>query len=635
LRYAKVDEPGENEMGRPLSFGVSVAFGFALLIALGGLGVAARIPVGLTIVVFSVLGIGLQAAHVLRTRPRWSGVWMLVLGVEAVALGLVLVTQAGVGIAFRLSLCDDYLAYLPEARRLLATHTLLEPWSLRRLQNYGGQTFLQAAYIRFLGKDALGLAETLLPVALLWALLTTALRRPLARVLSLVPLLFLPFFAVPRYNTAGTLSAVPLLVALGALLLLLRRATQQRNRRGAIVTAAAIGLTAAGVVAIRTSAAPAAALIAVIGACMVTGTLRDRLRAATICTLAGVAAFLPWSAAMWESSGTPLYPLLTGNENTRVPSEAGTRSIDVSDFLHSERHFLSGSIYPTAVVVLLVIVLVTWRIFPTSAPVAALMALAALANMVLLAPSIAIGGIGDFDRYAFPVVAGVVFFVLRAAFVRLDEEESLSRHKVLAPALLTLAAVVAFFWIGTSDPKAIVKVHSLDDARLFVENAANIRDADAQITSDASVANARAALAAVPRHAKAILAVSEPDAFLTNGADFQSLDQPGSAAPGGEFPFFSGPEAKVRALRHEGYDYLIVSPGTNNICFRHDRIAAFLNHPVLGYRLLAPYVLDFFDDIDHLADRYPQATQMVQGFYVIDLRAVPGATPARAGATKP
>jgi len=631
LRWAQLDEPGENQPARPLSFGVSAALGLALLILLGGLGLVLRIPVALTVVTFSVIGIALQTVRVVRQRPRWTGVWVVVLAIEVAVLVLVLLTQAGVGIAFHLNVCDDVLAYVPEARRLLATHTLLEPWSTRRLQNFGGQTFLQASYIRFLGKDALGLTETLLPVALLWALLSTALRRPLTRVLSFGPLLFLPLFDVPRANTAGTLLPVPFLVALGALVLVLRRASQQSNRRGTVVAAAAVGVTAAAVVAIRTNVAPATALIAVVGAATIAGTARDRLRAVTVCVVSGCAAFAPWSVAMWESSGTPLYPLLHGNENPRLPSVGGTNGIDLGDALHTGRHLLTNSIYPGALVVLLVIIVLARKVFPRTAAVAALMAGAGLVNMALLTLNLSLVPTVHFNRYIFPLAAGVLFFVIRGAFARLDEEPSIARRTAVAPAVLTVVAVAAFLWIGTRDPDAIVKVPNVAAAREFVERAADVRDPDAAVTSDASVADARAALAAVPPGAKTILAVSEPDAFLTAGADLQSMDQPpGNAAPRGEFPFFSGPEAKVRTLRRDGYDHLVVSPSSNNLCFGRGRFTAFLQSRVLGYRLLAPFVLDFFDDMDHLAQRYPQTTQMINGFYVIDLRAVPGTTPGRA-----
>ncbi len=100
LRWAQLDEPGENSPARPLSFGVSAALGLALLVALGGLGVVLRIPVAPTVVAFSVIGIALQVVHVARARPHWTAIWALVLGVEVVALGLILLTQAGVGIAF-------------------------------------------------------------------------------------------------------------------------------------------------------------------------------------------------------------------------------------------------------------------------------------------------------------------------------------------------------------------------------------------------------------------------------------------------------------------------------------------------------------------------------------------------------
>ena len=630
LRWAHLDEPGEKTAARPMSFGVCAAFGLAILIAFGGLGVVLHIPVAVTVALFSATGIALQAVHVVRHRPRWTGPWVVVLVVEAVALGLVLLTQAGVGIAFRLNVCDDVLAYLPEARRLLSTHTLIEPWSTRRLQNYGGQTFLQASYIRFLGKTALGLTETLLPVAFLWALLSTALRRPLTRLVAVVPLLFLPFFDVARANTAGTLSLVPLLVVLGALVLVLRRAAQEANRRGTFVAAAALGVTAAAAVAIRTNTTPAAALIVAVGIGTTAGTIGDKVRAGGVCLAAGLAAFAPWSIAMWQSSETPLYPVLAGNENQRVPSVGGTNSMDFGDFLHTARHFFTGGVYPAALVVILVLAVAGWRVFPKTAPIAALMAGAGLANMILLVPNISLVAIRDFDRYTFPLAAGVLFFVLRGALVRLDEEWPLLRRPALAPAVFAAAALAAFFWVGTRGPDAIVNVSNVDAARGYVERAADVSDPDAHVTSNAAVTASGAALAAVPPGAKTMLAVSEPDAFLTLGADLQSIDEPGFAAPGGKFPFFSGPKAKVRALRDAGFDHLIVSVGPTYRCFEHARMEMFLNDPVLGLRLQAPYVLDFVDDIDRLAQRYPQATQTVDSYYVIDLRAVPGTAPRRA-----
>ena len=632
LRWAGLDEPGEKGPARPLSFGVAAALGLALLVALGGVGLVLRIPVLVVVVAFTVAGIALLAFHVARHRPSWTGIFVVVLGIEVLAFGLVLLTQAGVGIAFRLNVCDDVLAYLPEARRLLATHTLLEPWSTRRLQNFGGQTFLQAIYVRFLGNDALGLVETILPVGLLWLLISTALRRPLTRALSLVPLVFLPFFDVPRVNTAGTLSPVPLLVALGVLVLVLRRAAEQANRRGTVVAAAAVGTTAAAIVAVRTNAAPAAGLVAVVGACMIAGTAREKARSAAVTVGAGVMAFAPWSAAMWESSGTPLYPLLRGNENPRVPSVGITGSVDLADFVHSVRRFFGGGIYPVALAVLLVIIVLARKAFPKTAPIAALMIGAGLANLVLLALSLSGAGISDFDHYSFPVVGGALFFVVRGAFVRLDEEASLARRVALAPAVLAVVALVAFFWIGTRHPDAIVEVRSLDAAREFVNDAADVRDPDAQVTPHTSVANARAALAAIPPRAKILVEVSEPDAFLATGADVQSLDEPGSAAPGGEFPFFSGAEAKVRAMRSHDYDYLVVSPSLNHRCYQRGHILDLVHSPVLTYRRLAPFLSDFFADMDDLAQRYPRATRWVNGFYVVDLRAVPGTAPRRVDA---
>ena len=79
LRWAELDEPGEKGPTRPLSFGVAAALGLALLVALGGVGVVLRIPVLVVVVTFTVAGIALQAFHVARHRPAWTGIFVVVL----------------------------------------------------------------------------------------------------------------------------------------------------------------------------------------------------------------------------------------------------------------------------------------------------------------------------------------------------------------------------------------------------------------------------------------------------------------------------------------------------------------------------------------------------------------------------
>ena len=105
------------------------------------------------------------------------------------------------------------------------------------------------------------------------------------------------------------------------------------------------------------------------------------------------------------------------------------------------------------------------------------------------------------------------------------------------------------------------------------------------------------------------------------------MDQPGSAAPGSTFPFFSGPLAKARAIRKRGYDFLIVTPSSMHPCFQRGRIEGLSHSSVPGYRLLAPYVLDFFDDMDALVARHPDAARIIGGTYVIDLSRITGTTP--------
>ena len=76
-----------------------------------------------------------------RHEPRRSG-WELLLAV-AIAAATAFIYLGAAGHTFP-NPSDDWPAYLPLVRKLLQTGTLIEPFSVRRMAAYGGQTLLQA-----------------------------------------------------------------------------------------------------------------------------------------------------------------------------------------------------------------------------------------------------------------------------------------------------------------------------------------------------------------------------------------------------------------------------------------------------------------------------------------------------------
>ena len=232
--------------------GVAAGVGLGVLLLLGGFGVLFRIPWWLLVVPSLVAGIGLAIRALSDAgiaRPSRS---TLVIGALAItAFGLVALAEAPLGLRFRLG-CDDLRAYLPLARRLLATNGLEEPWSARRLQSLGGFDLLRALPVSVFGNAGVGVAETVLASVFLAGLfVANGVRSTWARLLSVGFILAVPLLWVPRANTTGVLIGVPLLVVVLAGTVELRKALRAGDRTGAVRWAIAVGLVSAALMSVR------------------------------------------------------------------------------------------------------------------------------------------------------------------------------------------------------------------------------------------------------------------------------------------------------------------------------------------------------------------------------------------------
>ena len=98
------------------------------------------------------------------------------------------------------------------------------------------------------------------------------------------------------------------------------------------------------------------------------------------------------------------------------------------------------------------------------------------------------------------------------------------------------------------------------------------------------------------------------------------MDLPGFTAPGGEFPFLTGPGPKIARLRRAGYDTLLATEPSTEVALRPSYLRAIRNIYIAAYSPTARYYLDWEDDLERSSPRRPTRCTGTGRCYVIDLR---------------
>ncbi|HVU49736.1 MAG TPA: hypothetical protein VHL80_03560 [Polyangia bacterium] len=326
--------------GRPVDPALRAAWGVALFVAAGGvlsmLCLVSRGRIG-ALVAGGLLGVALDlgarraalleaALAAVRRRPRAVGV---ALGLAALGLlALVQAASAGLTQAYYWN-CDDGPAYLVFPAEMLSAGCAVQPFSIRGLNSYGGQPFMNAVIMSQLPTTAVFLFDRGLCLLITFGLvLWYPLRR---RALALLPLALLVTLPDIRANTTSTMSTAVLLVAafrtlelpvegerlpapVGALLALVVVALAAMRQSGVVPAAAIVALAYGGLLA---RAAP--------------GERRAVLRDLRRVALLGLALMLPWVITSFRSARALAHPLLSFNYHPEVGAyAAGSRWYEVS-----------------------------------------------------------------------------------------------------------------------------------------------------------------------------------------------------------------------------------------------------------------------------------------------------------------
>jgi hypothetical protein len=625
LLPARAPAPDRDDRAAPASWnhpGVAACVGLGVLIALGGVAVLLRVPWWLVTGGFVVAGLVVAGRALRRRAPHLADGSLPLIAIALMVLLGVAALEAIVGFRFKLHPWDDMRAYLPLAHRLIDTNGLEDAWNVRRVQNLGGFTFLQAMPVAVFGHRGLAIVETSLASIFLGGLFVFNGTRTLwARWVSIAAIAVIPLLWVPRINTTGVLFGVPLLVAVFGMTVELRSSLREARGPAAVRWALAAGVVVAALMCVRPNLALVAGGLVVVGSLVLRGgALRSRGVAVVVAGGAAVICLGAWSIAAWRTVDTPFFLLDAGNQ---VPQAFFRPAPDgFLDVMEGTWHLVQTGPYFWAALLGIVLAIAARRQL-VDAPLAVMAALVTIAVAVAIALVESTASRIAFVRYTAPASQALAVFVfvefLRTADAgpRADAVRAASpTQRGLALGAVALIAAFSFSGIGLS----LEYDTEPGGARLLADALGNnLRPLPAQVvTSPNHEAAYRRALARVDPE-RTITAVDRPYLIDYGRYDLPNMDLPGFAAPDAAFPFFRGPVAKIERLRRAGFDTLLATDPGRDAALNPVYLRTIRGLRIPAYSPTTRYYLDWEEDLAQIAGRAPDAVQRYGPLLVIDL----------------
>jgi len=582
-------------------WGLLAGWGMAVTVFIGGLlNLFGWVSPGIVTGVVGIGGVMFMALQIRHppTLPSLRG-WGLLL---AAVIVLPLITRYAAAVSYQaLSCSDDDIAYFPFVARMLQTGSLLEPFSLRRLAGYGGQTFLQSLSVAVGAENNAYLVDRGVSVIVCFGLVIGFFRErghldALAYVVALLLVVLLPF---PMLNSASHITGL-------ALFLTLFRTLQATQAAGPSTTGYLwlAGLTVAGAASLRAHF-PAAAALTVIAYWSIRSIHQSdqwqaHLRACIVTGAASLAALAPWMIGLWQSSGTFLYPLFRGNHRPNYDNYAAPLGFDE----HLE--FIGGVLISPGIALFSVPVILYLIRRPSHAALA--LYGASLLTVAVLTWMFTYSDAQNIHRYAAPFL-NAAFIATVAVFVlgirqTLPTTPEAARKRRWGDIILCSAVVFLLPVMVNKD----------------IQRLANHWQRDA--LPAASRAIYKRLQAAAPAGAGLFAVVSHPYALDYQRNHIAGVDVPGAASPDPGMPFFKGPEALKTYLKTQGLTYIVHRDFARAGGCLYDRRLWTQNETGTNYRegrFQARYYLDLMDNIDALA-KTEKVVRRDHGLTLLNLR---------------
>ncbi|HVJ92072.1 MAG TPA: hypothetical protein VM580_19860 [Labilithrix sp.] len=611
-----------------VDLGLRVLWGASLLCQIGGLLMAPALMTRTAALTLVEIGIGLAMLEAIRTRERVRNSARIVARfakrqpriVALMAIGaLVLAIHYLAGIAeSHTNPYDDDIAYLPFVKKLLATGTVLEPFSFRRLSALGGQTIFAA--LVWLRADAAqsNTFDRSMCVLMIAALVAGhAFRRrrvpPLVIAAALAMLLTMPLTAI---NTASYYSGVAFFLGLYRSLVW----ASEHEDRAAWRTALPLALVAATACTLRQNYLPIPVFVfasAYAVRLWNTRTARALIEPMWVAGLT-LACLVPWLFVAWQSNRTFLYPIMPGTFNKALALNASDWSI-FRELKMNVGVFLEGM--PARSCALFV---VAWAFSHEREDRRPLLAFAIGIALGFLAVvhGFSQSDPGNIGRYVFGSVAAFMLAVMLGTATAPAERASarfgtarLSRSQIaLGIALVGCAAQV---------------VDGRDQLlRFYNRTFANVemlwhRPGDRALTRTPEFWLYGRLQGSVPANARLAVLLDEPYYLDFRRNPIWNLDMPGYSSLPPAMPFFQGAEKLEEYFREVGIRYLaFVRPDTSRYHYRRAYWVGVLVDEAELWRSYAPYLIDFLDNLTTLSDRHKKLFEE-RGLVVLDLAEAP------------
>jgi hypothetical protein len=487
--------------------------------------------------------------------------WVFILGVFAVVL-LNIWHYAGSVYSLKFQGLDDYHAYFVYPHKMLQTGFLgLDPFSERRLSSLGGQPFLHTFALSLLGNENFYLIDPgvafLISVGILWEFLQD---KNVAKQIAVLFLFVFLCIYYPQLNTSSTVTGTVMFLSLFATL-----EWEGIKSSNWIANACIVALVVAGICSLKTSYIPACGiLILATYLFYILGSPNDRRVAIYEFILVGCLSFLlllPWMIAMYQSSGTLLYPLLG----------KGYHGSAYGSYLHKDLTLLKAikitissaiNVYGISLL-LLGCAFLGKRNDPISGREASLSLLvSAVLGIVIIALST--GGVESY-RYSFPFVSTALIVLMIVACV--PETGEPSKLSNTAPVLI--AMVVAGIMIGNNSNSLKIR---------YAEFAGNIKSGinHVALVPQQQVAQYIKMQQSIAEGEILLTRLEKP--FLLNFKRNQIFiaDWPGGVSPPPGMPLYKGSEPladylTAQSIKYVAYSYAkeasyskaFLSPGMN------------------------------------------------------------------------
>lgn len=483
---------------------------------------------------------------------------------------------------------DDLVCYLMLPEKILATGTLIEPFSFQRAGTFGGQALLQAMTM-IVGNETNGhVPDRGLAMLCIFGILAGALRQVrLPCAIAAFLLLFCFWFVpVPRISTNGAMTGGCLLIALLDGIQRVRSAKPASDWKLFVPSA----LLFAGSCSIRPTYAVVIACIFV--ALLIASVLFNKdwmarwiaIKSLTIIGFLATALLVPFMVVLYQSNGTPVIPPFSGFVSKAYQTYDHPEFSKNFDALLA---FLAVS-NSLAIFALLLPVL----LFPGARDRFWIIGgiLAACAVIVIRFGALAYL---DLYRYIYPILVPVFLWFLASSL----RTASASLHPVgfrQKPATITvvsMTALMGFLWPNFNQAWLELRVQAQSLPAQFAGNNSFL---DPRLKDSYKAIQNR-----IPPGDKVVTMVDASYWLDYTRNPMFSMNAVGGSSPPPGIPFHQGPDALLDYFRKLGFKYMVAVDFNNAVLLYTRRLWTTTTRPEWFYpQIWRPRFLDFMDNVD-------------------------------------